>query len=178
MKTLEYSIEVQKPVHAVYNQWTRFEDFPYFMKWIKDVRQIDDRHVHWQATFGGVTKAWDTEIFEQVPDQRIGWRSTCGPLNTGRVRFSPISQDSSRVTIVLNYVPRGLLEHLGNWLGLVARRLEDDLKAFKEFIESRGMPPRGWRGESHSQNLQWPADILQLHTQPAFAMLETCRALR
>ena len=178
MKTIECSIEVRKPVHAVYNQWTRFEDFPYFMKGVREVRQIDDRHLHWQATFGGMTKAWDAEIFEQVPDQRIGWRSTSGPLNTGKIRFCPISHDASRVTIVLSYAPRGLLEHLGNWLGLVARRVEEDLKDFKEFIESRGMPPRGWRGEIHGQNLQPPTDTPRLRTQPAFPMLKMCGPAR
>ncbi len=174
MKTLEYSIEVHKPVDAVYNQWTRFEDFPYFMNGVKEVRQLDDRRLHWRASFGGLLKEWDAEIYEQVPDQRIGWRSTKGAYHAGCVRFNAITPESTRVTIVLSYSPRGLLEHLGTLLGLVAKEMQDNLRGFKTFIESRGRPPRGWRGEIHSQNLRADVKPLDLRTQPAFAMLEMC----
>lgn len=40
------SIEVNVPVQTAYNQWTQFEEFPQFMKAIKEVRQLDDKHLH------------------------------------------------------------------------------------------------------------------------------------
>jgi len=47
------------------------------MAGVKEVRQLDDTHVHWHAEIWGKDKEWDAEIIEQVPDQRIAWRSTC-----------------------------------------------------------------------------------------------------
>src|SRR3954470_5087852 len=35
MERIEKSIEVRCPVHAAYNQWTQFEDFPRFMSGVK-----------------------------------------------------------------------------------------------------------------------------------------------
>ena len=85
------------PVRAVYNQWTQFEEFPRFMAGVKEVRQLDDTHVHWHAEIWGKDKEWDAEITEQVPDQVIAWRSTSGAPNAGAVRFEPVSHDRTRV---------------------------------------------------------------------------------
>src|SRR5690242_5359538 len=74
--SVEESVEVNVPLSTAYNQWTQFEDFPQFMESVREVRQIDDRHLHWRAEVGGVEKEWDAEITEQIPDERIAWRST------------------------------------------------------------------------------------------------------
>ncbi len=75
METVEKSVEVNVPVDTAYNQWTQFEDFPAFMEGIKEVRQLDDTHLHWRAEVAGKEKEWDAEITEQIPDDRIAWRS-------------------------------------------------------------------------------------------------------
>jgi uncharacterized membrane protein len=64
--------------HTVYNQWTQFEEFPRFMRGVERVEQLDDRRLHWVADFGGSTHEWDAEITDQVPDDRIAWRSLDG----------------------------------------------------------------------------------------------------
>jgi uncharacterized membrane protein len=152
METIEKSIEVEKPVNAVYNQWTRFEEFPKFMDGVKEVRQLDDRRLHWKAEIAGKTKEWDAEIFEQIPDDRIAWRSVTGAKNSGVVNFRPERQDSTRITLKLNYEPEGIAETLGDSLGIVATRVGHDLERFKEFIESKDEPSQGWRGEIHGRD--------------------------
>ena len=96
---VEKTIEVEAPVNKVYNQWTQFEEFPRFMQGIEQVQQLDDKRLHWTAQIGGKKKEWDAEIFEQVPDQRIAWRSTTGAPNAGIVSFLPIAQDRTQVTV-------------------------------------------------------------------------------
>ena len=49
----------------------QFEEFPRFMAGVKEVKQLDDTHVHWHAEIWGKDKEWDAEITEQVPDQVI-----------------------------------------------------------------------------------------------------------
>ena len=78
MERIEKTIEVDRPVRTVYNQWTQFEEFPRFMDGVKEVKQLDDTHVHWHAEIFGKDKEWDAEITEQVPDQKIGWKSISG----------------------------------------------------------------------------------------------------
>src|SRR5215470_14283825 len=98
MSTVIASIDVEVPVRTAYNQWTQFETFPQFMNGVESVRQIDDQHLHWETRVGGVHRAFDTEIIEQRPDDRIAWRSTDGDVrHSGVVLFSRVSDDASRV---------------------------------------------------------------------------------
>jgi uncharacterized membrane protein len=147
MATLEKSIEVNVPVNTAYNQWTQFEDFPKFMEGVKEVRQLDDTHVHWHAEIAGKDKEWDAEITEQIPDQRIAWRSTTGTPNSGVVTFEKISDDRTRITLRMDYEPEDVMEKAGDAAGVLSRRVEGDLQRFKEFIESRGQETGAWRGK-------------------------------
>jgi uncharacterized membrane protein len=148
MERIEKSIEVRCPVRTVYNQWTQFEEFPKFMTGVKEVRQLDDTHQHWRAEIWGKDKEWDAEIVEQVPDQRIAWRSTTPDApNAGTVRFESLGPDSTRVNLTMEYEPQGAIEKAGDAIGVMSGRVEKTVKQFKEYIESRGAESGGWRGE-------------------------------
>lgn len=47
MPTIEQSVEVNVPVSTAYDRWTQFEEFPTFMDGVKEVRRLDDTHLHW-----------------------------------------------------------------------------------------------------------------------------------
>lgn len=147
MSTVEKSIEVQLPVTTVYNQWTQFEEFPRFMAGVEQVTQLDDTRLHWVAEIAGAAREWDAEITEQVPDQRVAWRSIDGAGNAGVVSFAPAGPEATRVTLELDFEPEGLTERVGDKLGFVAKQAEGDLKRFKEFIEERGRETGAWRGQ-------------------------------
>lgn len=149
MKRFEKEIEVRAPLSSVYNQWTQFEDFPRFMDGVKEVRQLDDTHLHWCAEVAGKDVEWDAEITEQVPDRRIAWRSVTGKHNAGEVEFEPVDAGCTRVCLRMEYEPEGAVETVGSALGVTGHRVRADLKRFKEFIEERGAETGEWRGEVH-----------------------------
>jgi len=146
METIEKYIDVNEPIQTVYNQWTQFEDFPRFMEGIEKVTQFDDTHLHWVANIGGKNVEWDATISEQIPDKRIVWYSDRGTVHSGMVSFHPVGPEITRVTLRIDYEPEGFVEETGDKLGFVSRRVEGDLKRFKEFIESRGAETGAWRG--------------------------------
>ena len=149
MHTIEQSIDIDAPIRTVYNQWTQFETFPEFMEGVEEVRQIDDKRLHWVAEVAGHRHEWDAEIQEQVPDERIAWRSISGQPNDGSVRFEKIADNRTRVHVVIRYEPAGALERLGDALGIASARVKGDLNRFKEFIESHRVETGAWRGEIH-----------------------------
>jgi HSP20 family molecular chaperone IbpA/uncharacterized protein YndB with AHSA1/START domain len=149
MAKIEKAIEVNAPLRAVYDQWTQFEQFPQFMEGVVEVRQIDATHLHWEVEVAGKKKEWDAEITEQVPDQHISWRTTSGASNAGTVSFKAQAESLTEVSVVMEYDPEGFIENVGDAFGAISRRVEDNLKRFKQFIESRGQATGGWRGEVH-----------------------------
>jgi len=147
LKTIKQSIIVNIPVTQTYNQWTQFEEFPHFMEGVKKVKQLDDKRLHWEAEIAGRSEIWDAEIIEQIPDQRIAWRSTNGAKNSGTIHFFAQGVNQTKVTLEVDYEPEGMIENLGDLLGLVSTRVSGDLARFKEFIETRHSATGGWRGE-------------------------------
>jgi uncharacterized membrane protein len=128
MAKIEKSLDINVPVRTAYNQWTQFEDFPRFMEGIKEVKQMDNKRLHWRAEVGGKDKEWDAEISEQTPDRRIAWHSTTGTRNAGQVSFQPINDGRTRVTLLMDYEPEGMVEKAGDAMGIVSGRVEGDLQ--------------------------------------------------
>lgn len=137
METIKRSIEVHAPVSDVYAQWTRFEAFPEFMGGVEQVRQLDEKHLHWVAQIGGKRKEWDAEITEHVPDDHITWRSTSGASNFGTVYFRPKDAEHTLITLQMNYSPEGAMEKAADALGVFSRRIEGDLERFRDLMETR-----------------------------------------
>lgn len=153
MKTVERSIEINQPVNVVYNQWTQFEHFPHFMSHVKEVRQLDEKHLLWRAELGGKKEEWCAEIYEQIPDQRIAWRSTDGAKNSGIVTFQALDNGQTRVVVNVSFDPTGAAEKIGSALGLMGAHVGADLERFKKFIERRGVCTGAWRGEIHQEDV-------------------------
>ena len=146
MSTIEESIYVNAPIRKVYSQWTQFEEFPLFMAGILEVRQLDDKRSHWRTNIGGKEKDFDAEITEQIPDKRIAWRSRSGAPTAGVVTFHPLNDQNTRIMLQMEYEPEGIIEKGGDILGVASRRIEGDLKRFKEYVESKGRERGAWRG--------------------------------
>ncbi|MEU0375382.1 SRPBCC family protein [Streptomyces sp. NPDC006283] len=147
MSMVKESVDVDVPLHTAYNQWTMFEEFPQFMEGVEEVRQIDDRHNHWTTKIGGVHREFDTEIIDQLPDDRIAWRTTSGDTRQmGMVRFQPLDDTHTRVELVMDIEPHGMAEKAASASGMIDRRVKGDMRRFKEFIEHQGGETGGWRG--------------------------------
>lgn len=153
MAHIEKAIVVEAPLRQVYNQWTQFEEFPCFMEGVKEVRQLDDKRLHWRADIGGIEKEWHAVIVDQTPDTRIAWKNLRGAENAGAVLFES-APEGTKVTLKMTYEPEGAKESIGDVLGFVTRRVEGDLKRFKEFIEDRERATGAWRGEIHGRRIE------------------------
>jgi uncharacterized membrane protein len=148
MSQIQESVDIDVPVSVAYNQWIQFESFPQFMDGVESIVQIDDTHNHWVTNVAGVEREFDTEITEQHPDERIAWHSVGGDVtHAGVVTFHRLSDDQSRVTIQIDWEPKGLLENVGAAVDADDRKVRADTKKFKEFIENGGSQGAGWRGD-------------------------------
>ncbi|MFB7908312.1 SRPBCC family protein [Kitasatospora sp. NPDC056076] len=147
MSMVQEQIDVDVPLTTAYNQWTQFEDFPRFMEGVEQVTQLDDRHNHWTTKVAGVTREFDTEIVDQLPDQKIAWRTTGGEVQQmGVVTFERLDDQHTTVHLAIDFEPDGVAEKAADVMGMVDRRVKGDLRRFKSFIEDHGAEQGGWRG--------------------------------
>ncbi|MDN4610819.1 SRPBCC family protein [Arthrobacter burdickii] len=142
---VEETVVVNLPVTTVYNQWTQFEEFPHFMGGIKQITQLSDDRLEWVAEIGGIRRQWEARILEQVPDRKVSWAATEGATNAGTVSFEDLG-GTTRVNLVLEYEPEGLVEKVGDKLNVVENQAKADLQKFKTFIESESYSTGAWRG--------------------------------
>ena len=150
MADVNATIDVNRPLRTVYNQWTQFEDFPQFMDGVVEVKQLDNETIGWRAKVAGVERTWQSRIVEQDPDRAIAWISTEGTRNDGRVTFEALGPSTTRVHLALDLDPQDFVERAGQALGFVGRKAQTDLERFREFIEGRPMETGAWRGEISS----------------------------
>ena len=132
------SVTVNAPVHQVYSLFSHFNDFPKFMSFVKEVTYSDEQHSHWMAEVVGPHQ-WDAVNEDWLDDQQIGWRSTSGLENAGRVTFQPIAPNQTLVEVYISYNPPvGLLGDIGELLGAghhFEAVLQNDLNNFARMIE-------------------------------------------
>ncbi|MGW0498601.1 SRPBCC family protein [Streptomyces sp. NPDC003007] len=141
-------IDVGVPLRTAYDQWTQYQDFSTFAKGVKSASRDDDTHSDWQTKIWWSNRSWKAKTTEQVPDDRIAWTSEGAKGTTkGVVSFHRLTDNLTRVLLVIEYYPSGLFEKTGNIWRAQGRRARLDLKNFVRFITIKGEAEDGWRGE-------------------------------
>ena len=137
MSSTEESVEVEAPLDAVYAQWTRFTEFPRFMSGVQRIDRLSDTLTHWVTSVDGVHREFDAEITEQVPGERIAWRSVNGAEQRGVVTFHRVDSTRTKVMLQLDHEPHGVVDTVGDLLGFVSHQVLHDLAGFKRHIEEQ-----------------------------------------
>ncbi|WP_447978028.1 SRPBCC family protein [Candidatus Nitrospira bockiana] len=140
-------IRIDRPREELYRFWRNLENLPRIMSHLDSVQVLNDRLSHWvikALPIGGPKLEWDAEIINEIEHELIGWRSLRGSDvdNAGSVRFEPAGDGrSTDVTVTMQYAPPG--GRLGSMIASIMgqdpeRLLEEDLRRFKDLIETQG----------------------------------------
>jgi uncharacterized membrane protein len=161
---------IRKPATEVYAYWRDLENLPTFMAHLEQVRTTGDRTSRWTAGAPfGKDVGWDAEILEEVPGEKIAWRSTgnADVPNAGTIRFVPAPDGvSTEVHVALTYdIPGGTIgKAVARYFGEEPhQQLDDDLRRLKQVLEtgevvrSDGAP---WGKRARKEFPQRPAQPL------------------
>jgi len=145
-------IDVGVPIEVAYKQWTQFAEFPKFMKKVEQVEQVSDEKLRWKAQVFLSHRSWESTIVEQVPNDRIVWKSKGDKgYVDGAITFHELAPDLTRVVVVLEYHPQGLFEKTGNLWRAQGRRVRLELKHFQRKVMTDTVlhadEVEGWQGE-------------------------------
>lgn len=144
--------DVGLPLRVAYNQWTQFQDYPGFTRKVESAEQQSDETVNWTAQVFLSHRSWESTIIEQVPDERIVWRSKGSKGHVdGAVTFHELAPSMTRILLVLEYHPQGFFEQTANLWRAQGRRARSDFRHIKRHMMTNTIfeqdQPEGWRGE-------------------------------
>src|SRR6187402_2069042 len=149
------SVTINRPLEELYRFWRNLENLPQFMRHLDSVEKLTDTISHWRAKGpAGTIVEWDGEIFNEIPNKLIAWRSLEGAdvVSAGSVNFDPAAGGyGTRVTVHLQYSPPGgkVGAALAKLFGADAEtEIREDLRRFKQILEAGEVPttagqPRG-----------------------------------
>ncbi len=157
-------IDIGAPVSVVYNQWTQFQDYSGFMKKVHHAdmdegeEEGDEVTVDFKAQVLWSHRRWTGTVKEQVPDEKITWRSQGEKGHVdGTVTFHELAPRLTRVIVVLEYYPQGFMERTGNIWRAQGRRARLELKHFRRHVMMNVMHApeelEGWRGEVRDEEV-------------------------
>jgi uncharacterized membrane protein len=144
---IKKSVTINRPAEDLYSFWRSFENLPRFMPNLKSVSKIGDNTSHWVATTSvGKTVEWDAEIYNDIPNELIAWRSlpNADVTHAGSVNFKPApSGRGTYVEVTFNYNPP-----LGKASALIAKLfglepgqiVEQNLQRLKQLFEAGVIP--------------------------------------
>ncbi|MFD7700642.1 SRPBCC family protein [Streptomyces caelestis] len=134
--SLVETVDIEAPVSVTWALWSDVTKWPSFLSHVRIVQRLDESRFAWQLSLPGADKNFVAELTEVVPEHRIAWRTTEGVHHAGVVTFHRLSDTSSRVTLQIEYDPKGFVERLGALTNLDSTLANYDLGEFQKLAET------------------------------------------
>jgi uncharacterized membrane protein len=135
------TIRVEAPIEEVFEVLSDYENFPAFMRNVRNVSRYANGRSHWVvAGPAGVSVEWDAETTACVPNELLAWRTVANAAvaHTGIIRFERAGT-GCRLHVELRYnPPGGALGHVAAKLFRADPKTElaEDLVRLKTFLET------------------------------------------
>lgn len=137
------AVTIDRPVEELYNFWHDPTHMPQIFKYVESVQVTGKDRAHWTIRLPtGQTTEFDIEVYTDVPNEVISWRSLPGSEmdNAGSVRFKPAPGDrGTEVHLTVEFVPPGgaLGKAFLKWFGEAPQQyIGQFLREFKQLMET------------------------------------------
>lgn len=132
MESVEKFIVVNAPVGSAYQLWTDFENFPKFMKTLREVRRVDEKRYYLRAEREGKESEMVVEMSLQIPERRVAWRTISGEQSSGAVSFESEAGGGTKIHFKMLFDSDGGRTNAT----ALSERLELHLENFKKLVET------------------------------------------
>jgi uncharacterized membrane protein len=133
------SVTINKPPVEVYAYWSELGNLPQFMDYLESVTPRGAGRSHWVAKAPVGTIAWDAEIIEDRPGEKIAWRTVEGSTlhHTGEVTFARTpGRDMTEVRVRLEVGGLGIAPSIRLAKLLTKPQIKGDLRRLKQVLET------------------------------------------
>lgn len=127
--------DVALPIDRVYEEFTKFDQFPRFMHRVLNVEQKGRDKISWSEKIWFSSRQWEGRVTERRKNDRIVWTTKGGMSHKGIVSFHKLSDNLTRVMVDMEFEPNGMIEKMASGLRFVKRAVQADLARFKTYVE-------------------------------------------
>ena len=94
-KPVRYAATIYRSRREVYDQWRQWENLPRYARHLKSVEDLGNARTRWTAEGPNGDVTWEAETYEEIPGERIAWRSVEGSevMTNGSVEFRDAPMD-------------------------------------------------------------------------------------
>ena len=103
---LTMTVNIDRPADTLYRFWRDLRNLPRIMPQLESVQALDDVYSHWVLRSpGGERVEWDAEVIDDVPGERLAWRSVDGArvFHAGSAQFVRAADGGTDVSVDLLY---------------------------------------------------------------------------
>lgn len=158
---LEGSVNIDRSAEDIYNYWRNFSQLPDVMTFVDRVEDRGAGRTHWVAKGPlGRSIEWDSEVVDDIPNQRLSWHSLQGSdiQSWGDVQFreNPHGHGTD-VVVHLNFEPPGRIAGaaVAHFLGSLEKAmLNQNLRNLKTYMETGEIPPDRNQGDGAQDHRQ------------------------
>ncbi len=102
------TIDIDAPVERVFGLFEAQENYPSFMRNVREVRREPGGRTHWVMNGpAGSRMEFDSTTTVHKPNEMLGWRTIPGSRvqHSGVIRFEPLEGRGTRVDVNMSYSP-------------------------------------------------------------------------
>ncbi|MFI5932670.1 SRPBCC family protein [Actinoplanes sp. NPDC051494] len=159
MSMVQQAVEISAPLHAVYEQLAKFENYPRFMTGVRRVTPTGADQTHWVMDVEGHRTEFDAQITERSLDERVSWATTEGPRLAETITLRPMGETRTQIVAQLEADVAFLLPSDRHGQETLRKRLQADLNTFKGLIETGKLGGTGTLRGASSKQLATPASV-------------------
>jgi uncharacterized membrane protein len=154
---VDRAITIGRSSDEVYRFWRSFENLPRFVQHLSSMTEREDGRWHCVSNVAGRDLHWETQLIEDVPGERIVWRTVPGSRveADGEVTFRPAPGNrGTEVRVRIRVAPPGgaLAMALGPFLRHFSRaQIGQDLHRLKQILETGEVTTGAMRAEELSE---------------------------
>ncbi len=164
---VETAIAINKTPEELYSFWRELTNLPLFMRNVEAVTDLGGGKSHWVAkSIGGGRVEWDAEIYNDVPNETIAWRSleNADVVNAGAVNFKKAPEGrGTYVNVSVNYNPPAgkLGATIAQLFGAEPKQMiHEGLRRLKQHLEAGEVPTiigqtSGRAAEDETESMEW-----------------------
>ncbi|MBU7038783.1 MAG: SRPBCC family protein [Theionarchaea archaeon] len=134
---IEKKSEIRASIEKVYALCSDIEGYTKFMEGAKNIKMTGDTTAHWTLEMAGRAMEFDTEMVENIENEKIVWKSMGDFVASGSWNLVP-SVQGTEVEMVMDYDIPGVLGKIFDKIKIskeMEKNMETSLKRMKELLE-------------------------------------------